>query len=160
MRLLIVGCLCNICISFRRTKLPHLFPMSRSKIDQIYTNKLNVLLSTLQEVEGVSEAFTGGTVGVMSIMFLLELKKVQDQRLEGCPYCMGNGEILCGMCLGAGVLNFRSPNQCGCDICNGSGLVNCVNCKGDGRVTPIILQSRAVRDPEYATQNSISIDSP
>jgi hypothetical protein len=41
----------------------------------------------------------------------------------------------------------------------GRGLVICVNCKGDGRETPLILQSKAVRDPEYAT-DGISIDSP
>lgn len=27
----------------------------------------------------------------------------------------------------------------------------CLNCQGDGRITPIVLQSKAVRNPEYAT---------
>ena len=110
----------------------------------------------LQGAERLSDAFVGGTVGVMSVMFLLELKKVQDTRLEGCPYCIGNGEILCALCCGNGIIGSNS-NQCSC--CNGRGLVICVNCKGDGRETPIILQSKAVRNPEYAT-DSIGIDSP
>ena len=57
-------------------------------------------LENLGTVEGIAEAFVGGTVGVMSVMFLLEIKKKDDLRLEACPYCMGNGEILCGTCLG------------------------------------------------------------
>jgi len=104
--------------------------------------------------EGFSNAFVGGTVGVMSVMFMLEMKEIQDSTLEGCPYCMGNGEILCAFCFGKGVV---LDNTCSC--CSGRGLVTCINCKGDGRETPIILQSKAVRDPEYATDN-IGIDSP
>jgi hypothetical protein len=105
--------------------------------------------------EGFSNAFVGGTVGVMSVMFLLEFQKLQDTTLEGCPYCMGNGEILCASCFGQGTK--ASSEACLC--CMGRGLVICVNCKGDGRETPLILQSKAVRDPEYAT-DGISIDSP
>lgn len=101
-----------------------------------------------------TNAFVGGTVGVMSVMFMLEMKEIQDKTLEGCPYCMGNGEILCALCFGKGMI---SENMCSC--CSGRGLVTCINCKGDGRETPIILQSKAVRDPEYAT-DSIGIDSP
>ena len=45
--------------------------------------------------DGFTYAFVGGTVGVMFTMFALEWKKTKDKTLEGCPYCMGNGEILC-----------------------------------------------------------------
>lgn len=34
-----------------------------------------------------------------------------------------------------------------CNVCNGRGLVMCINCKGDGRETPIMLVSKAVRNP-------------
>lgn len=106
-------------------------------------------------MQGFSEAFVGGTVGVMSVMFLLELRKVQDKTDEEfCPYCMGNGEILCGLCLGS----TRLPNGSQCTLCQGRGLVTCINCKGDGRITPILLQSKATRDPEYAA-DGISVDS-
>ena len=96
----------------------------------------------IKDVESVSQAFVGGTVGVMSVAFILELRKINDRNLEGCPYCMGNGEILCGCCLGAGSLNAAS-----CTRCSGRGLVMCINCKGDGRETPIMLLSRAARNP-------------
>ena len=111
-------------------------------------------LNDMRAVEALSDAFVGGTVGVMSVAFILELKKVADQRLDGCPYCMGNGEILCGQCFGnpMGVPESSAPGapMCACNICNGRGLVQCINCKGDGRITPIILQSKAIRDPDYA----------
>jgi hypothetical protein len=106
-------------------------------------------------MQGFSEAFVGGTVGVMSVMFILELRKVQDKTDEEfCPYCMGNGEILCGTCLGSTKL----ANGAQCTSCQGRGLVTCINCKGDGRITPILLQSKATRDPEYAA-DGISVDS-
>ena len=93
----------------------------------------------------------------MSVMFLLEFSKLQEKNtLEGCPYCMGNGEILCALCFGQGITGV-SKEPCTC--CSGRGLVTCINCKGDGRETPIILQSKAVRDPEYAA-DGISPDAP
>lgn len=111
-------------------------------------------LQDMRAVEALSDAFVGGTVGVMSVAFILELKKVADQRLDGCPYCMGNGEILCGQCFGnpLGVPESSAPGAAmiTCNVCNGRGLVQCINCKGDGRITPIILQSKAIRDPDYA----------
>lgn len=111
----------------------------------------------LREVEGamrgfeaLTDSFLGGTVGVMSVAFLLEVRKVADERLDGCPYCMGNGEILCASCYGTGD---GAEKACDCKFCYGRGLVKCINCKGDGRITPILLQSKAVRDPDYATDN-------
>ena len=104
--------------------------------------------------EGFSNAFVGGTVGVMSVAFILEVRKLQDKSLDGCPYCLGNGEILCAFCLGQGI----GLENDACSCCSGRGLVTCINCKGDGRETPIMLQSKAVRNPEYAS-DGISIDS-
>ena len=101
----------------------------------------------IRYIQGVSEAFVGGTVGVMSVAFILELIKINKKNLEVCPYCMGNGEILCGSCLGSGTADTES---CSCGTCMGRGLVLCINCKGDGRETPIMLLSKAVRNPVSA----------
>ena len=131
-----------------------------SKIKNIHQNQVlprrfKPLMSADDIIlEGISEAFVGGTVGVMSVMMMLELKKKEDLSLESCPYCMGNGEILCAACCGCG-----SQASHPCQTCGGIGLVTCINCKGDGRITPILLQSRAVRDPEFAS-DGIGIDSP
>lgn len=106
--------------------------------------------------QGWSEAFVGGTVGVMSVMMMLEIKKKEDLGLESCPYCMGNGEILCATCCGCSVV---MGNNGSCPTCAGRGLILCINCKGDGRITPILLLSKSIRNPEFAA-DKISIDSP
>jgi hypothetical protein len=100
------------------------------------------LRGTEDIVQAFSAAFMGGTIGVMSVAIIVELRKAVDRNLEDCPYCMGNGEILCGMCCGS-----KRKGQQECPSCGGRGLVTCLNCKGDGRITPLILQSRATRDP-------------
>lgn len=51
------------------------------------TSVLQVIPSPSQGViEGFSYAFIGGTVGVMSVALLLELRKAQDISSEACPY--------------------------------------------------------------------------
>ena len=120
------------------------------------------LLGVAQEIDGLTGAFIGGTVGVMSMAIMVELRvKKDEEQLASCPYCMGNGEILCASCFGNCTSTTASANgvTCYCDVCAGRGLIQCVNCKGDGRETPIIFKSKAVRDPEYAA-DGISIDSP
>ena len=54
-----------------------------------------------QDMDAIAAAFIGGTVGVMSVAVMVEMrKKSEDNTLESCPYCMGNGEILCASCFG------------------------------------------------------------
>ena len=121
------------------------------------------LISGLFDYEFMRHAFIGGTVGVMSMAIMVELRvKADDDALSNCPYCMGNGEILCASCFGmctSSTTAAAGDVTCYCNVCAGRGLIQCVNCKGDGRETPIILKSKAVRDPEYAA-DGISIDSP
>ena len=48
-------------------------------------------------------------------------------------------------------------------MAKGRKQVLCINCKGDGRNTPILLQSRSARDPDYAVAgklNEFDLDSP
>jgi hypothetical protein len=101
------------------------------------------LQAIVPNVDAFSDAFVGGTIGVMSVAIIVELRKsLQDSSFEDCPYCMGNGEMLCAACCGSTLIGEQI-----CGVCNGRGIVMCINCKGDGRITPIILQSRATRDP-------------
>ena len=116
--------------------------------DKTHRRDKRLRMIDVRAFEAVSDAFVGGTVGVMSVAFILELRKVSDSRLDGCPYCLGNGEILCGSCYG-NPLGVGSSNAM-CTLCNGRGLIQCINCKGDGRITPILLQSKAIRDPDYS----------
>lgn len=103
--------------------------------------------------DAVTSAFIGGTVGVMGTMVTLELKKgTTDANLDQCPYCIGNGRLLCAECLGTG-------SEGGCKTCNGLGLVECIGCKGDGRNVPLSLISKGQRDPDY-NADEISLDKP
>ena len=103
--------------------------------------------------DAVSSAFIGGTVGVMGTMITLELKKgTTDANLDQCPYCIGNGRLLCAGCLGTG-------SKGNCKTCNGLGLVECIGCKGDGRNVPLSLISKGQRDPDY-NADEISLDKP
>lgn len=104
--------------------------------------KVRLQDSLLTNVEGFSQAFVGGTIGVMSVAVIVEIRRLISKGLDDCPYCLGNGEMLCAACCGSAAVGNNS-----CELCGGRGMVMCLNCKGDGRITPIILQSRAVRDP-------------
>lgn len=107
--------------------------------------------------DAISNAFIGGTVGVMGAMVSLELKKTTtDLNLEQCPYCIGNGRLLCATCFGSCVI--EGTNEA-CPTCGGEGLVECVGCKGDGRNVPLMLISKAQRNPEFAP-DEISLDKP
>ena len=129
---------------------------TRSKNSVRSSTRLSVV--QLSDVgESLSNAFIGGTVGVMGAMVSLELKKgTTDLNLEQCPYCIGNGRLLCGSCFGSCVDKVTGEH---CSICGGMGLVECVGCKGDGRNVPLMLVSKAQRNPEYAP-DEISLDKP
>ena len=75
---------------------------------------------------------------------------MKDANLDQCPYCIGNGRLLCGKCKGSGE---------NCLTCGGLGLEECIGCKGDGRNVPLTLISKAVRDPDYAP-DEVSLDKP
>ena len=46
-----------------------------------------------------------------------------------CPKCLGDGELACTNCHGAGVID---ENQTRCRSCNGEGTQKCSDCKGKG----------------------------
>eukprot|EP01031_Cornospumella_fuschlensis_P024178 gene24178-29242_t len=87
----------------------------------------------------------------MSVAFIVEVRKsLNEQTHEGCPYCLGNGEMLCAACCGCKVsMSGSGGSGAACSVCQGRGIVMCINCKGDGRITPMILQPKATRDPKY-----------
>lgn len=151
MRLLIFSLLVALSHAFHAIwRTSSIAPSTRSLHSKSTPKKpataLNVIdLSTSQAVtDAFSLAFVGGTVGVMSLAVLVEVRRavVEKNNDENCPYCLGNGEMLCGICFGN-----RTASGAVCSCCGGRGLVTCLNCKGDGRSTPLLLQSKAVRDP-------------
>jgi hypothetical protein len=88
--------------------------------------------------EAFANAFSIGAVSTMAIALWAEGNKVKEAaEEENCPYCLGNGEILCALCFGTGI-NPQNANE-DCPCCEGRGLVTCVNCKGDGRSMPLVV---------------------
>jgi len=146
----------------RRSSSSRSSSSSSSKVRRVVT-RLDSSALAETAIQGFNAAFVGGVTGVMGVMFALELQKVtMDKRAEGCPYCMGNGEILCGICRGNGRCapdGERCNPDGSCDLCDGRGLVQCINCKGDGRLIPIVLQNKATRDPEFSP-DAVSLDAP
>jgi hypothetical protein len=88
-------------------------------------------------------------VAIIIEIFKLQSKNTQDM----CPYCMGNGQMLCTSCFA-----FAKEGQ-PCSVCDDRGLVVCINCKGDGRTIPLLLQSKATREPDYRA-DVVTYDAP
>lgn len=59
-----------------------------------------------------------------------------------CSYCQGSGQITCGRCYGAKLLEIRDPTaedgllREACRTCEGTGTVVCINCQGSGVQIP------------------------
>lgn len=84
--------------------------------------------------------FIGGSVGVVGTVIATLVKKGQVKDRLKCTYCEGEGEIICGVCLGRGTVQI--PHADGswsmgkCDTCEGTGTVVCINCQGSGLCVP------------------------
>eukprot|EP01040_Poterioochromonas_malhamensis_P019376 gene19376-22872_t len=84
-----------------------------------------------------------GLVASLSVVAFLEVQKILQRKKQSeleeksnpdrCPYCLGNGKILCGHCYGSKV---HGDGRCEC--CSGLGVVTCVNCKGEGRISATV----------------------
>ena len=46
-----------------------------------------------------------------------------------CPKCLGDGEIACSNCHGAGVIDDKDTT---CPSCHGEGMQKCSDCDGTG----------------------------
>jgi len=84
--------------------------------------------------------FIGGSVGVIGTLISTMIKKDEVKDRLKCTYCDGTGEILCGHCLGSGLLSRKSETgaleSVVCPNCEGTGTVVCINCQGSGLSVP------------------------
>lgn len=59
-----------------------------------------------------------------------------------CTYCAGTGQITCGRCFGAKMIELRDPSapdgvlRHECGTCESTGTVVCINCQGSGVQVP------------------------
>ena len=56
----------------------------------------------LAQVDPIVASFTGGAIGVLTALYLVEVNNVEAQAKQRCFYCSGSGYLGCGTCAGAG----------------------------------------------------------
>ncbi|KAK7345315.1 hypothetical protein VNO77_15917 [Canavalia gladiata] len=96
----------------------------------------------LSQVDPIVASFSGGAVGVISVLMLIEANNVEQQEKKRCKYCLGSGYLACARCSASGVcLNIdpisvsntsvrplQVPTTRRCPNCSGAGKVMCPSC--------------------------------
>ncbi|KAM7531556.1 hypothetical protein LguiB_034966 [Lonicera macranthoides] len=102
----------------------------------------------LSQVDPIVASFSGGAVGVISALMLIEANNVEQQEKKRCKYCHGTGYLACARCSASGVcINIepismsttsdaplRAPTTQRCLNCSGAGKVMCPTCLCTGMV--------------------------
>lgn len=92
----------------------------------------------LSEVDPIVASFSGGAVGVISSLMVVEMNNAKQQEQKRCRYCHGTGYLACARCSGTGALvaveavsTFGSKS----DIPSRPSMAErCPNCSGAARV--------------------------
>ncbi|KAJ0976703.1 hypothetical protein J5N97_012177 [Dioscorea zingiberensis] len=102
----------------------------------------------LSQVDPIVASFSGGAVGVISALMLLEANNVEQQEKKRCKYCHGTGYLSCARCSSSGVFlsaepvsitggcehPLQPPKTQRCPNCSGAGKVMCPTCLCTGMV--------------------------
>jgi hypothetical protein len=96
----------------------------------------------LSEVDPIVASFSGGAVGVISSLMVVEINNVKQQERKRCRYCHGTGYLACARCAGSGALidvepvaivgdndsPLSPPKARRCPTCSGAAKVMCPTC--------------------------------
>jgi len=86
----------------------------------------------LSQVDPIVASFSGGAVGVISALMLVEVKNVRQQEKKRCTYCHGTGYLPCARCSASksllGAKRFSLSTTERCSNCSGAGKVMCPTC--------------------------------
>ncbi|CAL5334489.1 unnamed protein product [Camellia sinensis] len=102
----------------------------------------------LSQVDPIVASFSGGAVGVISALMILEANNVEQQEKKRCKYCHGIGYLACARCSASGVClkiepisvsnasdrPLHAPTTQRCLNCSGAGKVMCPTCLCTGMV--------------------------
>ena len=116
-------------------------PMAEVKLGLNGTSYAEFVVSSglpvqLSQVDPIVASFTGGAVGVLSMLLLVEVNNVKSQAKARCIYCSGTGYLSCAQCGGRGRLVAREGFAAGrsvCSPCSGTGKVMCTSCLCTGK---------------------------
>ncbi|XP_066381856.1 protein ORANGE-LIKE, chloroplastic-like [Miscanthus floridulus] len=87
----------------------------------------------LSQVDPIVASFSGGAVGVISALMLVEVRNVRQQEKKRCTYCHGTGYLPCARCSASGMLlNTKHFSLLGHNMWSMKG--RCQNCSGAGKV--------------------------
>lgn len=96
----------------------------------------------LSQVDPIVASFSGGAVGVISALMVVEINNVKQQEHKRCKYCLGTGYLACARCSSTGALVLIEPVLTAssgdqplsvpkterCSNCSGAGKVMCPTC--------------------------------
>ncbi|XP_052144467.1 protein ORANGE, chloroplastic-like [Oryza glaberrima] len=96
----------------------------------------------LSQVDPIVASFSGGAVGVISALMVVEINNVKQQEHKRCKYCLGTGYLACARCSSTGTLvltepvstfsdgdqPLSTPRTERCPNCSGAGKVMCPTC--------------------------------
>lgn len=96
----------------------------------------------LSDVDPIVASFSGGAVGVISALMVVEINNVKQQEHKRCKYCLGTGYLACARCASTGAIvlidpvasanggnqPLSPPKSERCSNCSGAGKVMCPTC--------------------------------
>ncbi|CAI9273910.1 protein ORANGE, chloroplastic [Lactuca sativa] len=96
----------------------------------------------LSDVDPIVASFSGGAVGVISALMVVEINNVKQQEHKRCKYCLGTGYLACARCASTGAIVLIDPVASAnggnqplsppkterCSNCSGAGKVMCPTC--------------------------------
>lgn len=91
----------------------------------------------LSQVDPIVASFSGGAVGVISALMVVEINNVEQQEGKRCKYCHGTGYLACARCLNTGAVVVVDPiarvddSDCPLQL---PATERCPNCLGAGKV--------------------------
>lgn len=91
----------------------------------------------LSQVDPIVASFSGGAVGVISALMVVEINNVKQQEHKRCKYCLGTGYLACARCSSTGALVLAEPastSSTGTQPLSAPRTERCPNCSGAGKV--------------------------
>ncbi|PON82879.1 Heat shock protein DnaJ, cysteine-rich domain containing protein [Trema orientale] len=91
----------------------------------------------LSQVDPIVASFSGGAVGVISALMLIEANNVEQQEKKRCKYCHGTGYLACARCSASGVclrIDPISVSTISDRPLQVQATQRCLNCSGAGKV--------------------------
>jgi hypothetical protein len=91
----------------------------------------------LSQVDPIVASFSGGAVGVISALMVVEINNVKQQEHKRCKYCLGTGYLACARCSSTGAVVLTEPVSAfidGDQPLSAPKTERCPNCSGAGKV--------------------------